>query len=146
VTGSSTIHATAVLAGAKALLIRGESGSGKSRLALRLMTCGTLPLARLIGDDRVHVEARGGRLLVRPAAELAGLLEVRGLGIRQLPYEPVAVAGLVVDLVTAAERLPEPAALTASIAGVELPRQALPAGGDPLPAVLAALRWPARPI
>jgi len=146
VTDSPTIHATAVLAGAKALLIRGESGSGKSRLALRLIACGTLPLARLIGDDRVHVEARNGRLLVRPAAELAGLIEIRGLGIRQLPHEPVAVAGLVVDLVAAADRLPNPGALTTNIAGVSVPRLALPATGDPLPAVLAALRWPARPI
>jgi serine kinase of HPr protein (carbohydrate metabolism regulator) len=146
VTGAPTIHATAVLTGAKALLIRGESGSGKSHLALRLIMCGLLPLARLIGDDRVHAEARGGRLLVRPARELAGLIEVRGLGIQQLPYEPVAVAGLVIDLVPDADRLPDPAALTANIAGISLPRLALPAGGDPLPAVLAALRWPAPAI
>jgi serine kinase of HPr protein (carbohydrate metabolism regulator) len=132
-----TIHATAVLAGAKALLIRGEPGSGKSRLALRLIQ--TLPFARLIGDDRIHVEARNGRLLVRPAETLAGLIEVRGLGIRTMRYEPVAVVGLVVDLMPATDRLPGADAQRAAISGVDLPRIVLPAAGDPLPAVVAAL-------
>ena len=105
-----TIHASAVLVGAKAALIRGTAGAGKSQLALLLVEAaraGALPFARLVADDRVHVEARACRLLVRPAPELAGLIEVRGLGIRRLPYEPAAVVGLVVDLGAAdADRLP----------------------------------------
>jgi serine kinase of HPr protein (carbohydrate metabolism regulator) len=136
-TASPTIHATAVLVGAKALLIRGEPGSGKSRLALRLIQ--TLPFARLIGDDRVHLEAQNGRLLVRPADSLAGMIEIRGIGIRNVPYEAVAAVGRVLDLMSAAERLPEPDGQKAVISGVTLPRIALPAGGDPFPAVLAAL-------
>jgi serine kinase of HPr protein (carbohydrate metabolism regulator) len=136
-TTAPTIHATAVLTGAKALLIRGEAGSGKSRLALRLIQ--TLPFARLVGDDRVHVEARNGRLLVRPAETLAGLIEVRGLGIRRVPHEPVGVAGWVLDLVPEADRLPGPEEKEASISGVILPRIALPSGTDPLPGVVAAL-------
>ena len=90
-----------MLVGARAVLIQGPSGSGKSRLALALLhaaDAGPLPFARLVGDDRVHVEAAHGRLLVRPAAALAGLIEVRGLGIRRVPYEPVAVVGLLVEL------------------------------------------------
>lgn len=138
---SPTIHATAVLAGAKALLIRGDAGSGKSRLALRLIQ--TLPFARLVGDDRVHVEAIAGRLLVRPAKELAGMIEVRGLGIQQVRFEPLAVVGWVADLVPAADRLPETSSQTATISGITLPRFVLPAGTDPLPAVLAALSRPA---
>lgn len=136
-TASPTIHATAVLVGAKALLIRGEPGSGKSRLALRLIQ--TLPFARLIGDDRVHLEAKNGRLLVRPADSLAGMIEIRGIGIRNVPYEAVAAVGRVLDLMSAAERLPEPDGQKAVISGVTLPRIALPAGGDPFPAVLTAL-------
>ncbi len=66
-----------------------------------------MPFARLIGDDRVQLEPCHGRLLVRPAASLAGLIEVRGVGIRRLPHEPVGVVGLVVDLAAEdAERLP----------------------------------------
>jgi HPr kinase/phosphorylase len=140
---SPTIHATAVLTGAKALLIRGEPGSGKSRLALRLIQ--TFPFARLVGDDRVHLEAKAGRLLVRPAEALAGLIEIRGLGIRQLPYEPLAVVGRVLDLVPEADRLPGPDAGETSISGVALPRIALPAGADPLPTLLAALGAPGHP-
>ena len=134
---SPTIHATAVLTGAKALLIRGEAGTGKSRLALRLIQ--TLPFARLIGDDRVHLEVHGGRLLVRPANELAGLIEVRGVGIRKIAYEPMAVIERVLDLVAAADRLPAAGDQKAVISGITLPRLTLATGTDPLPALLAAL-------
>jgi serine kinase of HPr protein (carbohydrate metabolism regulator) len=140
---STTVHASAVLVGARAVLIRGASGSGKSRLALELIEAaraGTLRFARLIGDDRVHVWPAHGRLLVRPAEALAGLIEVRGLGIRRLPHEAAAVVGLVVDLDAAdAERLPPSAAQHAVIAGINLPRLAVAAGQEALPTVLAVL-------
>jgi HPr kinase/phosphorylase len=140
---ATTVHASAVLAGARAVLIRGPSGSGKSRLALSLVEAagaGTLRFARLIGDDRVYLEAADGRLLVRPAEALAGLIEIRGVGIRKLPYEPSAVVGLVVDLAaTDAERLPDTERQYAVIAGVTLPRLAVASGQEALPAVLALL-------
>jgi HPr kinase/phosphorylase len=136
-----TAHASAVLAGARAVLIRGPAGAGKSRLALALLgaaECRLLPFARLIADDRVELEPCHDRLLVRPAASLAGLIELRGLGIRRLPHEPVGVVGLVVDLAAAdAERMPQ--TLEGEVLGVRLPRLAIAAGADPLPAVLAML-------
>jgi hypothetical protein len=139
-----TIHASAVLVGVRALLIRGPAGSGKSRLALALLNAGAaglLPCVRLVADDRTHVEAVNGRLLVSPAEQLRGLIEVRGLGIRHLPFEPVAVAGWVADLAAPdADRLPQPEAETAAIAGIRLARLAVAAGGDPLPLVLGAFR------
>ncbi len=139
---NSTIHASAVLVGVKAALIRGPSGAGKSRLVWALLqasTQGALPFARLVADDRAYIEARHGMVLVRPVEELAGLLEVHGLGIRRLPYEPLAVAGLVVDLAAAdAARHPEPQAT--KFAGVTLPRLAVAAEMAPLPLVLAILR------
>jgi HPr kinase/phosphorylase len=140
---SPTIHASAVLVGPRAVLIRGPSGSGKSRLAFALIQAGVnsvLPLARLIGDDRVHIQATHGRLLVRPAATLAGLIEIRGLGLRRLPYEPVAVVGLVVDLeAPEGARLPEPTTVT-SLAGVTVPRLCAAPGADALGMLIAALR------
>ena len=140
---SPTIHASAVLIGARAVLIRGPAGSGKSRLALALLEAehrGRLPFVRLIGDDRVQVEAEHGRLLVRPVPALAGLIEVRGLGIRRVPYEPLALVGFLVDLGDSeAVRLPDSASQQAEIAGVSLPRLAVAAGHDPLPVVLAYL-------
>ena len=141
---SPTVHASAVLAGARAVLIRGPAGSGKSQLALALIQAaetGLLRFARLVGDDRVHLEARHGRLIVRPAAALAGLIEVRGLGIRRLDHEPIAVVGLVVDLAAEdAERLP--AAGETALLGVPLRRLAVAAGADALAPILALLRSP----
>jgi len=143
-TAVPTIHASAVLVGARAVLIQGPSGSGKSRLALALLQAGNdgiLPLARLVADDRAEVEASHGRLLVRPAEALAGLIEVRGLGIRRMPYEPLAVVGLLVELGQAeAERLPDLAWKQAEIAGIKLPRLAVRAGADPLPLLLTELQ------
>jgi hypothetical protein len=140
---AATIHASAVLIGARAILIRGPSGAGKSRLALALLQAaerGELGFARLVADDRAQVEAAHGRLLVRPAPSLAGMLEVRGLGIRRLPYEPVAAVGLVVDLgPPGPERLPDPANQQAEIAGIGLPRLAVAEGADALGLVVAYL-------
>jgi HPr kinase/phosphorylase len=139
-----TIHASAVLVGAKAVLIRGPSGAGKSALAWALLEAGhtgTLPFTRLVADDRAEVEACNGRLLVRPAPALAGLIELRGLGIRKTAYEPLAVVGLAIDLAAAdAARLPPPEAGETTISSVKLPRLAVPAGLDPLPLALAQLR------
>ncbi|HTL65845.1 MAG TPA: serine kinase [Pseudolabrys sp.] len=140
----STIHASAVLAGPKAILIRGPSGSGKSLLAWNLINAasqGMLPFARLVGDDRLEVIDRSGKLLVRPAQALSGLIEIHGLGIRRLPFESVAVVGWVVDLAAAdAARLPAARATTTSIGGVSVARLAVAAGMTALPMVLAALR------
>jgi HPr kinase/phosphorylase len=139
----ASVHASAVLAGPRAVLIRGSAGAGKSRLALALIQaadCGLIAFARLVADDRIELAASHGRLLARPPQALAGLIEVRGLGIRRLDYEPVAVIGLVVDLaVPKAERLPEPTEQEIAVAGIILPRLAVGPGSDPLPAVLARL-------
>ncbi len=136
-----------MLIGAKAALIRGPAGSGKSQLALALIEAAAqapfaaLPFARLVADDRAYIEACAGRLLVRPAPHLAGLIEVRGLGIRRLPYEPLAALGLVVDLAAAdAARLPPREALETTIAGATLPRLAVAPGQAALPLVLAFVR------
>lgn len=146
---NSTIHASAVLVGAKAVLIRGPSGAGKSRLAWELIqaaTQGQLPFARLVADDRAFVEPHSGRLLVRPAHEIAGLIEVHGLGIRQLSYEPVAVVGLVVDLgAPDSARLPDPTAATVCIEGIMLLRLPVAPGQAALPLVIAALSTAAAP-
>jgi serine kinase of HPr protein (carbohydrate metabolism regulator) len=138
-----SVHASAVLVGNRAVLIRGPSGAGKSRLAFDLILAGRsgqLPPAVLVGDDRVHLDTVAGELWVRPAGELAGLIEVRGLGIRRCAFVGEARVGLVIDLAaTDAERLPPPQALEIRLSGVLLPR--IPIGVDfqPLPLVVAAL-------
>ena len=140
---SSSVHASAVLVGERAVLIRGPSGSGKSRLAFDLILAGRtgqIAAATLVGDDRVHLEATQGQLMVRPARELAGLIEIRGLGIRRCDFAERAQVGLVVDLSAAdAERLPAPVSLVCEIYGIQLPRVPVGAGVEPLRLVLAAL-------
>ena len=137
----ATVHASAVLVGARAVLIRGPSGAGKSRLALELIEArrsGALRFARLVGDDRIYLERAGGRLLVRPEETLSGLIELRGVGILRRDYEPCAVVGLVVDLAAAdAERLPETGQI--SIDGISLARLAVAPGATALPAVMAVV-------
>ena len=136
-----TVHACAVLVGARALLIRGPSGSGKSQLALRLITAaqsGLLPFARLVADDRLRLEPCHGRLLARAPDTLAGLIEVHGLGIRQLPHEPVAVIGSVVELAAPdAQRLPECAEV--EVEGIKISQLKIATSHDPYPSVLAWL-------
>lgn len=138
--GGATVHASAVVVGARAVLIRGPSGAGKSRLAWELIEAarGGLTFARLVGDDRVHLQAAGGRLLVRPAEALAGLIELRGLGILRRQHEPCAVVGLVVDLAAAdAERLPERDHTV--VEGITIPRLAVAPDAAALPLVLSVV-------
>jgi serine kinase of HPr protein (carbohydrate metabolism regulator) len=141
---TATIHASAVLVGRKAALIRGPTGSGKSQLVWDLLQAaaqGALPFARLVADDRSYLEAHGGHLLVRPAAALAGMIEIRGLGILRIAYEPLAAVGLVVDLAAEnAVRHPDHKTQQTAIDGVLLPRLAVAAGMSALPAVLAFLK------
>ena len=140
---SPSVHASAVLVGSRAILIRGPSGSGKSRLALDLIRAGEaghLRMARLVADDRVQLLASHGRILARPVPGLAGLIEARGVGIRRLAYEAVAVLGFVVDLAASdAQRMPTVREREAVIEDVVLPRLAVAAGEDPLPIVLTWL-------
>jgi HPr kinase/phosphorylase len=139
---AQTVHATAVLVGARAVLIRGKSGSGKTTLALRLLEAASAAqtFARLVADDRVYVEPAGGRLVARAPLAIAGMIEVRGEGIRHVPFETAAVIGWVVDLgEDQAARMP-PGSETAEIEGVVLPRMAFPPCADPLPVLLAAIR------
>jgi len=69
------------------------------------------------------------------------MIEVHGLGIRRVEFEPVALVGLIVDLAAEdAGRHPEPKAATAQVAGITLPRLAVAAGMAALPLVLARLR------
>jgi HPr kinase/phosphorylase len=140
----TTIHASAVLVGARAVLIRGAAGSGKSSLAFALIRAGqtgAIRFTRLVGDDRVRLEATHGCLLLRPAEALTGLIEVRGLGVRRVPFELVAAVGLVVDLGAAdAERLPTADSAVVEVLGVTLPRLAVAPAADPVSLLFAALR------
>jgi len=138
-----TVHASAVLVGERAVLIRGPAGSGKSRLAWALLEAartGIVRYARLVADDRVRIFAAGGRLLATAPPTIRGMIEVRGLGVRRLDCEPLALVGLVIELAASdGARLPEAGASEVEILGVKLPRLAVAAGEAAFPLVIARL-------
>jgi len=105
VTGTLLVHATAIAIEGDAVLLRGPPGAGKSDLALRLIEDG----ARLIADDQTLLRRAGNHVLVRAPAAVAGLIEVRGVGILRVDYLDEAPLALVVDLVpsTEVERIPD---------------------------------------
>ena len=116
-----TMHGTSVLISGTGVLLRGPSGAGKSDLALRLIDRGAV----LVADDRVEMRMERRAVMMSAPTVLAGLLEVRGVGILRFPFAPVAELHLVVDLVKpeVVDRLPEPEWIT--ILDQRLPRLTL---------------------
>jgi serine kinase of HPr protein (carbohydrate metabolism regulator) len=112
----TTLHASCVAIGGRAILIAGRSGAGKSDLALRLIDRG----AELVSDDYTIVEASGGRLLAEAPATIRGKIEVRGVGIIEVEAIGGAPVCLHVDLDREPERLPLESE-TVEIAGVDIP-------------------------
>ncbi len=112
------VHASCIDLKGAGVLIRGPSGSGKSDLALRLIDAG----ASLVADDRVDLRRDGDGLVASAPTEIAGMLEIRGLGIIRLQTASQQTrVEMVVDLMPreSVERLPEPAHCTCL--GISLP-------------------------
>jgi HPr kinase/phosphorylase len=107
--GRQQVHGSCVARGGNGVLLIGSAGCGKSDLALRLLGRGF----DLVADDRVDIEND----VAGPPASLAGLLEVRGLGIVRLPYVGSARLALVAELGDPPDRLPMPG----RHAGLDLP-------------------------
>jgi serine kinase of HPr protein (carbohydrate metabolism regulator) len=103
------IHGTAISISGHAVLIMGESGSGKSDLALRLIDRGAI----LISDDVVFLETRDNAPILTVAPNIAGKIEVRGVGIFNVDFITSAPLRLVVKFVDSPDRLPEDVARAA---------------------------------
>lgn len=147
--GWSSLHASALVVGEAAVLLRGPSGAGKSSLALALIARAreAAIFAALIGDDRVFVRACHGRLLTRGAPGFPGLIERRCEGVLTVAHEPRAVVRLVVDLAArgqSAPRIPEDGERFAELLGVRLPRIRLDPAHGPLDHAYATLESLAR--
>jgi hypothetical protein len=126
------IHAGCVAIGRAGILLLGKSGAGKSDLALRLIDGG----AELVADDRSELYVARGRLCARAPASIAGLIEVRGLGVIALPFRAHATVALAVMVGEYAKRLPEPGFYTP-------PRSLKPI--LPVPAILLDAHLPSAP-
>jgi HPr kinase/phosphorylase len=114
--GTTVAIATAL--GPLAVLLRGASGSGKSDLAVRLIDAG----ARLVADDQSELRRQGDAIIARAPSAIAGLIEVRGVGILRVDMLAEAPLGLVADLVAPEliDRLPP--LTTDRLLGLDLPR------------------------
>lgn len=97
-----TLHVSSVAIDGRAVLIEGESGAGKSDLALRLIDRG----ATLISDDYTLLQRAGGELIASPPDTISGKIEVRGLGVLETPYVEKIPVALLIRLTDAPERLP----------------------------------------
>jgi serine kinase of HPr protein (carbohydrate metabolism regulator) len=100
---SETHHASTVAADGRAVLITGPSGSGKSDLALRLLDRGFT----LVSDDQTIVRREGIKLLASAPPNIAGKLEIRGVGIVEMETVKDVPVALVVQLTSEIERLPD---------------------------------------
>ena len=100
---SETVHASTVAMDGRAVLISGPSGSGKSDLALRLLDRGFT----LVSDDQTIVRRDGNRLIASAPANIAGKLEIRGIGIVEMETEADVPVALIVDLTSEIQRLPD---------------------------------------
>lgn len=115
------VHATCIALGGRGVLLSGRSGSGKSDLALRLIDRGAV----LVSDDYTELAADGALLKASPPERIAGLIEIRGVGIRTVAYQACAPVALLVDLDGRPQRLPGPT--TRTLCGLCVPCIALPA-------------------
>ncbi|AUX70891.1 serine kinase [Porphyrobacter sp. HT-58-2] len=110
--------ASAVAIDGGALLIEGPPGSGKSSLALALIEHG----ARLIGDDAVTLTAQNDCLIASAPPNIAGLLEVRGVGLAKFPLAASVPVALILTLGgPLPDRLPHAPLPRRVIAGVAVP-------------------------
>jgi len=119
---SEAVRGTSLAIAGRGVLLRGDSGSGKSDLALRLIDRGAV----LVSDDYTEVHVDNGRLLARAPATIAGKIEMRGVGIVTLPAAADVPLCLLVDLDRVPERLPEGPVPT-EVAGTVIPAVALAA-------------------
>ena len=123
------VHGTCIAIGGKGVLLLGKPGAGKSDLALRLIDApgtglsGQLRGATLVADDQVLIRKAEGGLIASAPTALAGKLEIRGLGIAELPLERNVPLSLAVRLTPAAdiERLPDLAKSRMVILGFTVP-------------------------
>lgn len=118
---SETLHASCVAVAGRGVLIEGLSGAGKSDLALRLIDRGAV----LVSDDYTIVRRIDDHLVGAAPPNIAGMIEVRGLGLVAMPHATDVRIVMIVNLDTPVTRMPDPGA-SRVLAGVTVPVIAVP--------------------
>jgi serine kinase of HPr protein (carbohydrate metabolism regulator) len=113
---AETVHASTVATDGRAVVILGPSGSGKSDLALRLLDRGFT----LVSDDQTVVKKDGERLVASAPPNIAGKLEIRGIGIVDMETVANIPVALLVELTSEIQRLPDESR-ERPLLGVKLP-------------------------
>lgn len=113
---SENLHASTVALDGRAVIISGPSGSGKSDLTLRLIDRGFC----LVSDDRTIVRKAGDQVIASAPDTISGKLEIRGIGIIDMPYVGDVPVALVVDLTSNITRMPDDAR-ERTILGIGIP-------------------------
>lgn len=122
VVSSETLHASCVAIDGRAVLIEGRSGEGKSDLALRLIDRGAV----LVSDDYTICTRTDGALIGSAPANITGKIEVRGIGVIDMPHQDRVPVALLVTILEDPPRMPE-APKKRRIAGIDIPEVALAA-------------------
>ncbi len=137
IVSSETLHASCVAIGDHAVLIEGQSGAGKSDLALRLIDRG----ATLVSDDYTILVRSGRSLVATPPPTIAGKIEVRGLGIIDIPHVNRIPVAMLIELTDNVERMPLDSEKR-RIAGIDVPVIALNGhyASDPIKVEMALKR------
>lgn len=135
------IHASCIALDNQGVLLTGISGCGKSDLALRLINGG----AKLVSDDRTDLRAEQGTLIASAPAAIAGLIEVRQVGLLRMPCVEQVKIALVIELAAPETRLERmPHAETAEFLGITVRRLRLHPFEASTPAkIRAASQFPA---
>jgi serine kinase of HPr protein (carbohydrate metabolism regulator) len=125
---SETVHASTVAIDGHAVLIAGRPGSGKSDLALRLIDRGAV----LVSDDYTILTRSGDGLVASAPETIRGRMEVRGVGLVEMPFESGVPVALIVTVDDTVPRMPAPNQ-SRTLAGFDLPLVALAAFEDSAP-------------
>lgn len=125
---SETVHASTVAIDGHAVLIAGRPGSGKSDLALRLIDRGAV----LVSDDYTILTRSGDGLVASAPETIRGRMEVRGVGLVEMPFESGVPVALIVTVDDTVPRMPSPNQ-SRTLAGFDLPLVALAAFEDSAP-------------
>lgn len=124
----SGLHATTIALRERGVMIMGESGTGKSELALTLIERAALQgkKAALVADDRTLLKLEGSQLIARAPANLAGGVEIRGAGLFSVEYVAQIALDLVVTLVEKAQAERYPSGKIWRFENIAIPQLFLP--------------------